>query len=481
VRWIVISWLACACGQDAPVLRPFIEVPDGTDPYAPLEDVELSVARRGETTAIVAASFRPGQTLALSDVPFDDDLVVHMSGHDRGGSELAYGRTCPVDLSGATLPGDPHLYFASVLTSALTVPPAADPVREDALAYSLSDGSALFIGGGDLVDTAVRFRPLDGTFERLIPTVAARHGAVVAPVADGDDRALVVGGIQGTDAVDFLELLNPTAGIDQQVQLIFGGPHTAEQAAVTLVGGGVLVTGGSTQADPTSTFVPSAAAWIFRLGQFGSVDLIDGVGSLTAARVGASLTRLDDEVGVVLLTGGRTADGSDAVPSSEWFIPATRTFEAGPEMRTPRWGHQAVRLRGGYVLIVGGFRKDAVDGIVPVTALELYDRSRAQFMPLVDLPETAGANGLTATVLPDDSVLLAGGIDAAGQATETAWLGRIDEAGAFQLTPVPGGLAQARAGHAAAVLCDGTVLLVGGTDAAATTSERFNPPSSGRR
>jgi hypothetical protein len=41
-------------------------------------------------------------------------------------------------------------------------------------------------------------------------------------------------------------------------------------------------------------------------------------------------------------------------------------------------------------------------------------------------------------------------------------------------------LAAPRAGHQATLLCDGTVMLVGGT-ATPSPSERYNPPAQGRR
>ncbi len=41
-------------------------------------------------------------------------------------------------------------------------------------------------------------------------------------------------------------------------------------------------------------------------------------------------------------------------------------------------------------------------------------------------------------------------------------------------------LSMPRAGHQATLLCDGTVLLVGGTDEP-SVAERYNPPSTGRR
>jgi hypothetical protein len=466
--------VSLGCAEDAPVFRPFVDVPDEADPYAQLDEIELSVARSGDDNAMVAASFRPGQELSLPSIPFAEDLVVHMSGLLRG-AEVAYGRTCTLDLLRDALPDRPRLYFANVLEWAPSAPPAAQPSRSGARAYPLTDGSALFVGGGALVDTAVRFQPFDATFDRLEPTVAARRAAEVTRLADDDDRALVVGGIDGDgDAVDFVEVLNPTTAPAQQVRMVTGGPRVMDHATVTLVDGGVLVAGGRFQPDDTAAFTVSARAWILRLGEFGVLE-DPGAAEITpliSPRAAATLTRLDDEVGVVLVAGGLGSDGV-TVARSELFIPSERTFIEGADLTEPRFGHLAARVRGGFVLLMGGFSAPGV----PVATIEVYDPYQRTFQTPRPLPLEAGLSGATATLLPDGRVLLAGGIDAAGNATAAAYVIDLGPDG-LDLQRI-GDLAAARSGHAAAVLCDGTVLILGGADAPA--SERLNPPSTGRR
>src|SRR5262249_14949726 len=98
------------------------------------------------------------------------------------------------------------------------------------------------------------------------------------------------------------------------------------------------------------------------------------------------------------------------------------------------------------------------------------------------LAESGGLTEMSVTALPDGRVLIAGGRDRSGQMVNSTFIAALDPIdGSVDLSRTDS-LATPRAGHAATLLCDGTVLIVGGTDdPTAPGSERYNPPSTGRR
>ncbi|HTM21192.1 MAG TPA: hypothetical protein VL172_11805, partial [Kofleriaceae bacterium] len=221
-----------------------------------------------------------------------------------------------------------------------------------------------------------------------------------------------------------------------------------------------------------------------------TVQIGDGDTLAPPALVGAALktprtehtaTRLSDETGAdVLIIGGKDAAGLP-VGTVEVFRPLSDEFEEviGATMLVPRWGHIAVRLPGGFVLVLGGWQPDGLGGQMPVADMELYDPVLGRFTSAGRLASTAGVNDLTATPLPDGRVLLAGGRNEAGTPVSTTLIAQLDPANGRVNIIATNSLAAARAGQAAIALCDGTVLLVGGADGA--PAERYNPPAAGRR
>jgi hypothetical protein len=149
-------------------------------------------------------------------------------------------------------------------------------------------------------------------------------------------------------------------------------------------------------------------------------------------------------------------------------------------MQVPRWGHIAIRLSGGFILVVGGWEPDLLGGPdLPVSEIELYDPVLQRFTTVGQLTSTAGLNELTATPLPDGRILLAGGRNLAGVPVATTLIAQLDPANGRVNIIATDSLTTPRAGHSAVLLCDGTVLLVGGNDDA--PAERYNPPAAGRR
>jgi hypothetical protein len=227
---------------------------------------------------------------------------------------------------------------------------------------------------------------------------------------------------------------------------------------------------------------------VFRLGVGDALEASERLAAeLAFPRRDHSLTRLGDEVGAdVLVLGGRDAEG-EPVATAELYRPLSQAFEVveGALLSTPRWSHTAVRMPGGFVLIIGGLTENPAGGDpLPVSELELYDPVQERFVPAGSLPAAAGVTELSATPLPDGHVLLAGGRDASEERVPvaTALIARLDPVDGQVLLSPTDSLAVARAGHSAVALCDGTILLVGGTtEPGEHGAERYNPPSAGRQ
>jgi hypothetical protein len=345
----------------------------------------------------------------------------------------------------------------------------------------------VFVGGGPAIAAIELFDPsVTGAFAILPAQATARVGAALAAVPDG--RALVIGGVDtGGDALPLVEVLDPdpTLPIARQREE-HDGPALADHQAVVLVDGTIFVAGGRVQAAPGGVFTVADAAWQFRFGAGGTLDAPRQLAqTLGRARASHSMTRLGDEVGADVLIVGGVGGGGAPVAEAELYRPLREAFEDvdGAVLAVPRWNHRAVRLPGGFVLILGGFAPDPTGGDpIPVAELELYDPIQGRFSPAGTLPAAAGLTDFAATPLPDDRVLLTGGRGADGQPVDAVHIARLDPIDGQVDVSVTDRLAIPRAGHSAVALCDGTVLLLGGTDAAgAAGAERYNPPSAGRR
>lgn len=476
------------CGEPAPVLAPVVESPapgEAAYPWDEIDRVTLSVGRAGDPERIVSATFQRGQAPALAQVPYGDDLVVHLSGKSDV-FEVAYGRTCALDLRPDEPPPEARLYFARTYKWAIAPAPAVGP-RAGARAFADRAGGGVFVGGvfvggvdggGGATGAIERFDPAAGAFVALPSAVEPRNGAALATFGDG--RALLVGGVDvAGDAVPFVEIVDPLALAPRQVERLSDPRFRLRgTAAISLVDGSVVVIGGEAQAADGGPFTATDRAWRFAFGEGGLLATPTELESrLEAPRVGHTLTRLgDDSPGApVLVVGGRDAAGA-TVATAALYEPLRRAFASSadfaPQMVRPRWGHSAARLADGSVLVLGGW--DA--GGQPVTEVEQYLQGTFRSTNIVlDV-----VSDFSVTTLPDGSVLVAGGRDAAGQPLRTAWIARLDPAGGVQLVRTDD-LGAPRAGHAAVRLCDGTVLVAGGETApAAPGAERYNPPSTSR-
>ena len=138
------------------------------------------------------------------------------------------------------------------------------------------------------------------------------------------------------------------------------------------------------------------------------------------------------------------------------------------DMGVARAAHTATRLRGGGVLVAGGFGEGEGD---PLASAELYDAPAGSFVPLRDM--TTPRQSHTATPLPDGRVLITAGYGPDGplRSAETY------DPSTRRFTPT-GRMAAWRAGHEAVRLDDGRVLIVGGVGpgfAFLETAELYDP------
>jgi len=315
-----------------------------------------------------------------------------------------------------------------------------------------------------------------------------RAGGVAALLADG--RVLVTGGFDASGDLAAAEVFDPASA--QFVRTAdMNAPHN-HHTATTLPDGNVLIVG-------------------------DSAELFDGTRFISIAggnRHSHTATLLAD--GDVLIAGGISSD--NVLADAELFHPATRTFEKIASMTTPRFNHGAALLPDGRVLIAGGYSTNTNRGFT--VSAEIYDPKTRSFMAAatpfgphsgnilalpngdlllvgIDDPPVAssvseifdGSNfrpampvwsarwGATTTLMPDGSVIVAGGghfYTANDLETFDLRSQSFRSAGALQI---------ARSEHAAIVLRDGRLLIIGGQDQGTInpTSESLGAAKSGRR
>ncbi len=481
VRRLVVALIAAAgCGTDPIVIAPVIETPTPGTPgaaFPDLDEIELSLARVGATDDLSTATFHRGDTIELTDVPDGDALILHVTGR-LGGADVAYGRSCAFAFHAGEAPPAMRIYLAQIVHWAeRDAPPAA---RSGGQAIAYHDGRVVLVGGVDPAGQAVTsldvFDPEAGTFT-VAAQVAARTGGAAATLgASGNDGIVVLGGIDPATgaASTVLERIELDASPDRRVERLDGPLLARVGAAVTaLVDGRVFVAGGRPVGAPPLATTAEVAPTGTAVREYPA--------TLAVARTDATLTVLSGDFGApVLITGGRDRDDQPVALAELWKPLAEELADPAvfrPMMVVPRWGHAAARMPDGTVLIIGG-----LDGAgQPVRALERFSldagfvlaRTAAGTPAL--LPDGIGSLELAVTALPDDRLLVTGGRATVGGQ-------RLASAGLISLNTLDGSVGiiatspmiNPRAGHGAALLCDGSVLVSGGT-AAPRPAERYRP------
>jgi len=218
----------------------------------------------------------------------------------------------------------------------------------------------------------------------------------------------------------------------------------AAHAATALSDGRVLITGGFALEGHALT-----SAEIFD----PAINTFTPTGDMRVGRTGHSATLLPD--GRVLIAGGW--GDRDLLASAEVYDPATGQFTLTGSMAAARSGHAAARLKDGKVLLVGGLS----DGWTFLVSAELYDPATGLFTPTGSLATARQSH--TLTVMGNGRVLIAGGDEGRYPNTTVHSSAELYDpaAGTFTAT---GDMTLPRHKHGAAMLPDGAVLIVGGSD-----------------
>jgi N-acetylneuraminic acid mutarotase len=330
----------------------------------------------------------------------------------------------------------------------------------------------LIVGGhgtsGDLASTEL-FDPTKGIFSPSTDLHFGRINHTATLLANG--LVLVVGGQYNGNTLDSAELYNPATNTWTNT----GSLHLARSyhTATLLSNGQVLVVGGSHWASPplfSQGTPPGSALDVAELydptsGKWTVTD------SLHTARYCHTATLLAN--GEVLVTGGiggkKTGSApsnfedanlrgfpglnraSDIEASAELYDPKTKSWTVTGSLPVALWSHSATLLPNDQVLVAGGkpsFQSDTADS-------SLYNLSTGTWKSGGTFRTERNAH--TATLLPTGSVLVAGG------ANESGVLADVELYRATTGTWDPtASLNTARTLHTATLLPDGKVLVTGG-------------------
>lgn len=142
-----------------------------------------------------------------------------------------------------------------------------------------------------------------------------------------------------------------------------------------------------------------------------------------------------------------------SVGSAEIATAQSGAFSGTGSMTTARSLHSATLLPNGQVLIAGGESIPPAPGIL--ASAEVYDPDAGRFRAAGTMMTARRMH--TATLLPDDNVLIVGGYGERGALASAELFNPLS--GAFTAT---GNLITARGGHTAILLPTGKVLVIGG-------------------
>ena len=271
--------------------------------------------------------------------------------------------------------------------------------RRTHTATLLPSGKVLIAGGW--TSSAELFDPATGIFTATGSMIRDHGGHTATLLSDG--RVLIAGGMHASPpwpTSSAAELYDPSTGIFSPA-----GPHAGAGSMYTTAGGPIW---------PSANLLPDGKVLLVANNPPEVYDPSTNTFALTQPLVDPTYrygmywhngTTLAD--GRVLVTGGKADDMScDPVANAEIFDASSGTFTALGAMTAPREGHSGTLLRDGAVLLAGGGAGWCFQDTFDHT--ELFDPETKSFVDAGKMTRRRSFH--TATLLPDGSVLLAGGL-----------------------------------------------------------------------
>ena len=461
---------------------------------------------------------------ALTSQPLPDARYLHTATLLPNGKVLVVGGTRSGDAGGALQSALLYDPFKTDWTT-VAMPGAA---RYGHIAVLLRNGKVLVAGGRNdtgLLRSAEIYDPAANRWTTTGAMITNRFRATATllayasnagPAGTSNPRngaALVIGGEGDTGALGTAEFYNPATGVWR----LTGAPMKARRighTATQLLSGDVLVSGGyATASQPMASveiYDPLADRWRtaggLRAGRFGhtatllTTGQVMAVGGLGGNGAALDSSELYDPIkqtwanvtsrlaqarayhsatlqpnGSLIVIGGFGSAAGAGVRMAESYDPTSTNLQqwvrAG-DFENERGAHTATLLASARVLIVGGAANGGV--ISPLMSVELHDPAAGLWG--LEKPMSRARVEHTATLLPNEKVLVAGGRDANGS-LKSAELYAFDpnnNVGAWSPTA---DLNVARKGHTATLLANGKVLVAGGVGGGQflNTAEVYDP------
>lgn len=420
-------------------------VPYNQEPFADLDTLVIVVDPDGAATRYEVAMPESGGTAESPQLPALDDTVVLVEG-ESGGVVVAWGRSEPLTASRTEGGASTEVFFARPDEPAWLASLAPGTYRP--MVAALGDGRFLFAGGvaeSDDGDGTV----LDAADERVLRLDLAPASEDLAAIEVDTLPGWIDEADRETHTARYGATFSPLGAGESAGSLLLVGGSTAP----------ALVAPDDITADVT-IYDPDGGGW----------EPLGAGASLQHGRVDHVAVPLSS--GGIVVGGGWQNDGSglEGATTIEVFDASTRSFGAAVtvdgigaiDVVGADLGDRGAMICGGAVVTVEGGEPTTLSGSSACGIIRPDLTAATSDIP--DLP--AALVGSTMVHLPDGRTLLAGGAILEGdhpfgdvvRATSKAWI--LPRNGmAWSNLPT---MSTTRAGHTAALLPDGRVLLVGG-------------------
>lgn len=302
-----------------------------------------------------------------------------------------------------------------------------------------------------------------GTWASAPSVHVARDGHTATLLPNGN--VVIAGGENNNQVLDSTEVYSSLNG-----QWTYSGNLNvarSNHSAVLLPNGSILIAGGCIGGCLGAT-TASAELYNSVSGKWAST------GSMLTARTYFGMAIEAGSGGRVLVAGGCTGLNSNGcagvTAKAEYYNPVTGKWLALPAMHVARGSLTATLLRNGQILVAGGINAAGN----PIASAELFNPSTGKWT--LTGPMNVARDEHTAVLLASGNVLVAGGEGPNGSTARTEVYN--PSTGKWALS---GNLNTARQEHTATLLMNGNVLVAGGNYATAnqttvlSSAEIYNP------